>query len=121
MRFLANENVPRDTIHVLRAAGWEVAAIAEERPSISDVEVLAKARAENRIVITFDRDYGELLYARGHAPPPGVIYLRAIPASPSEAAEWLLAMSRQELCFEGFFTIFSSWNHVRQRQLSPSG
>lgn len=120
MRFLANENVPGDTIRALRAAGWEVTAIAEERPSLSDVDVLAKARSENRIVITFDRDYGELVYARGHAPPPGVIYLRAIPSHPAEAAGWLLEMNRQGIPFEGAFTIFSSWDHVRQRPLPSS-
>jgi predicted nuclease of predicted toxin-antitoxin system len=120
MRFLANENVPGDTIRALRSAGWDVAAIAEERPSISDAEVLANARAENRIVITFDRDYGELVYARDHLPPPGVIYLRAIPFHPGDAAGWLLEMMRQGVPFEGFFTIFSSWDHVRQRPLPPS-
>lgn len=117
LRFLANENLPGDTIRSLRAAGWEVTAIAEERPSLSDDKVLAKARIEGRIVITFDRDYGELLYARGHASPPGVVYLRATPLYPAEAAEWLLEMRRQGVPFEGFFTIFSSWNHIRQRPL----
>ena len=119
MRFLANENVPGDTIRALRSEGWDVASITEERPSISDAEVLAKARAENRIVITFDRDYGELIYARNHAPPPGVIYLRAIPFHPAEASEWLLEMKRQGMSFAGCFTIFSSWDHVRQRPLPP--
>lgn len=118
-RFLANENVPGEAIRSLRAAGWDVTAIAEESPSLSDAEVLALARAEGRVVITFDRDYGELLYARRYVPPPGIVYLRAIPLYPGEAAEWLLGMSRQDVPLEGFFTIFSSWNHIRQRPLPP--
>ncbi len=51
--------------------------------------------------------------------PPGVIYLRSIPTRPDEPAAWLISMARQ-LVIEGNFTIFSGWEHVRQRPM-PSG
>ena len=40
MRLLANENVPLAAVRVLREAGWDVVAVSECAPSISDVEVL---------------------------------------------------------------------------------
>jgi predicted nuclease of predicted toxin-antitoxin system len=120
MKFLANENIPLATIRDLRLAGFDVTAIAETRPSIPDSEVLAIARKEKRIVITFDRDYGELIYARGNLPPEGVLYLRVAPLHPSEPSEWLQRIVREGIPLVGNFTIFSGWNHIRQRVLPPS-
>jgi predicted nuclease of predicted toxin-antitoxin system len=117
MRLLANENVPLAAVRVLREAGWDVVAVSECAPSISDVEVLGLARDQKRLVATFDRDYGELIYARGHLPPSGLIYFRVVPRHPAEPATWLLEMLKQALPLEGNFTIFSGWEHVRQRRL----
>ncbi len=44
------------------------------------------ARREDRIVLTFDRDYGELVFRRQLPPPSGLIYLRFIPENPLEPA-----------------------------------
>ena len=120
MRLLANENIPLVTVRMLRDAGWDVVAVSECAPSISDVEVLELARDQRRVLVTFDRDYGELIYARGHLPPIGLIYFRTVPATPSDPAIWLMEMARHRLPAEGMFTIFSGWDHVRQRRLPGS-
>jgi len=53
-----------------------VTSIAVEHPaSLADHEVLAIARSEKRILITDDRDFGEVIFARRHL-HNGVIYLR---------------------------------------------
>jgi len=52
--------------------------------------VLEWAVCEDRIILTFDRDYGDLLFKRRLAPPAGVIYLRFDPATPLEPAEEVL-------------------------------
>ncbi len=68
-RLLANENVPIPSVMLLRNAAFDVLAIAESNPGLSDRAVLDVAVADARWIITFDRDYGELIYARGLPPP----------------------------------------------------
>lgn len=76
MRFLLDESADARLIPWLRSMGHSVTSIAVEHPaSLKDEEVLAIARNENRILITDDRDFGELIFARG-LPHSGVIYLR---------------------------------------------
>ncbi len=64
MRFLADENVSRYVVEQLRAAGFDVAAIGLTNPGASDTDVLATARREGRVLITEDRDFGELVIAQ---------------------------------------------------------
>ena len=61
MRFVADENVSRYVIERLRAAGFDVVAISLTSPGASDSDVLATARRDGRILITEDRDFGELV------------------------------------------------------------
>ena len=68
----------------LRTAGYDVASFAELARGAPDVDVLRISCEQNRVLITFDRDFGELIY-RDLAPlPPGVIYLRVAASSPEE-------------------------------------
>ena len=62
---LANENFPEPAIRKLRAAGVDVVAVAETMPSASDADILERARSERRWLVTFDRDYGELVFKEG--------------------------------------------------------
>lgn len=117
MRFLANENFPRKSIHLLRSAGHDIQAIAEKTPGMRDEEVLAYAKSERRIIITFDRDYGELIYRRKLPSPAGVIFLRFAPVTPEEAAEFIFTLLKMDgLTLEDKFTIVSR-DKVRQRLL----
>lgn len=59
--FLADENVSRLVIESLRLAGCDVMSVSETRAGASDHEVLAAAEREGRILITEDRDFGELV------------------------------------------------------------
>ncbi len=79
MRFLANENFPRASIRRLREAGYDVEAVQEKEPGAKDPAVLDYAARENLVLLTFDRDYGELIYRRHLPSPRGVLYLRLIP------------------------------------------
>jgi predicted nuclease of predicted toxin-antitoxin system len=73
---LVNENWPRPALLALRAAGADVQAVAECMPRASDSEVLRHASVEGHWVLTFDRDYGGLVFARAVPPPPAIVYLR---------------------------------------------
>jgi predicted nuclease of predicted toxin-antitoxin system len=61
MRFLADENVPRIVIERLRTQGFEVASISELQPGATDKDVLEIANTGNSILITEDRDFGEMV------------------------------------------------------------
>ncbi len=117
MQLLANENFPLASVQLLRQAGYETASITEDSPGIKDLEVLTRAVDEQRIILTFDRDYGELIYRFQLPPPPGVIYLRFRPHTPKEPAAILLNLFQtEELQIERRFTIVEH-DKIRQRPL----
>lgn len=75
MKLLANENFPLKSFHYSHSQGFDIEHIGNTNPAISDTEVIHLATSQNRIIVTFDSDYGELVFVRNHK-PPGVIYLR---------------------------------------------
>lgn len=75
MRFLADESCDHRIVRALRAAGHDVRAVSDLSPRAADTEVIALAAREARLVLTEDRDFGQLVYAHGQ-PTRGVIYLR---------------------------------------------
>jgi predicted nuclease of predicted toxin-antitoxin system len=117
MRLLANENFPLPSVKLLRQAGYDIASITEDSPGIEDIEVLTRATNEQRIILTFDRDYGELIYRLRKPSPTGVIYLRFRPRTPEEPATiWLNLSQTEGLKFEGWFTVIDR-DQIRQRPL----
>ena len=116
MRFLANENFPLQSLRILRQADQKVASVTEDSPGIEDAEVLARAADEQRVILTFDRDYGELIYRLRLRSPRGVIYLRFRPHTPEEPASILLNLLQTEgLQFEKWFMV--ERDQIRQRPL----
>lgn len=83
MRFLANENLPGDAVAALRAAGHELAWTRTEAPGSADSEVLARAVRDNRILLTFDKDFGELVWRAGLPATSGIILFRLPMPSPA--------------------------------------
>lgn len=61
MRFPADENVSRLVIERLRADGLDVTLVVETRLGALDEDVLAAADADRCVLITEDRDFGELV------------------------------------------------------------
>jgi predicted nuclease of predicted toxin-antitoxin system len=117
IKLLADENVPLPTVWRLREDGFDVSSMSELNPGVDDLEVLRTARQEQRILITFDRDFGELIF-RDLAPvPPGVVYLRVLASYPEEPAGILAdLLSNGEIDVAGRFTVVTR-DHVRQRDL----
>ena len=87
---LANENWPRPALLALRAAGLDVEAVTENMPRASDAQGLRHAVAQGRWVLTFDRDYGEPVFARSVPPPPATVYLRQGAYAPDWPAQVVL-------------------------------
>jgi predicted nuclease of predicted toxin-antitoxin system len=117
MKFLANENFPFPSIKILREKGFDVVSISEESSGISDEEVLQKAAQENPVILTFDRDYGELIFKYLKDNPPAVVYFRTKGQTPQEAGKLLIEKIEVEMILlEGFFTVIEATG-VRQRRL----
>ena len=75
MRFLADESCDFTVVTVLRTVGHDTTAIVEINPGAEDEAVLALARAEARVLLTEDKDFGLLAYAGGHE-TAGVVLIR---------------------------------------------
>ena len=75
MKLYADEGIDRQIVNALRSAGFDVAYAAESDPSIADDALLAKATAEGRLLLTSDKDFGELVYRLGKA-NDGVVLIR---------------------------------------------
>lgn len=112
---LANENFPAPAIRKLRAAGIDVVAVREAMPSASDKEVMAYARREQRWIVTFDRDYGDLVFREGLLPPPAILFFRQEPYPPDRPADLVLAMLSEPQQAEGCMVVISERNIRRKR------
>ena len=109
MRLLADENVPRLLVRALRDAGHDVTSAAEDFPSAADEVVLNRARDEARVLVTFDADFGRMIFAERHRPPPGVIYLRSPPPSPDETVGRVLrVLAADAPSIDGYFVSIDS-------------
>jgi predicted nuclease of predicted toxin-antitoxin system len=116
VRLLVNENFPIPALRVLRERGVDVMAIIETMPAASDETVLAMAREQGRWLVTFDRDYGELVFSRRLLPPPAIIYLRQEPYPPIRPAAILLDLIAEPETAEGYFVVVGEQT-VRRRPL----
>ena len=117
MKFLADENFPLPSVRILSAARHDVAAVVQDSPGVADETVLERTVREGRVLVTFDRDYGSLLYQLGLPAPTGIVYFRFVPFSLEEPAEHLLALlERSELSLLGMLAV-AERDRVRQRPL----
>lgn len=62
-QFLADESCDFAVVRALRSAGYDVLAIAEIAPQTQDPDVIALATRERRVLLTEDKDFGQLVYA----------------------------------------------------------
>jgi len=62
MKFLVDECCSVHLVEELRTARHDVCYVLEEMPGATDTEVLEKSKREDRILLTEDKDFGELVY-----------------------------------------------------------
>ena len=116
MKFLANENFPKASFDILLEEGYDIEHIGETNPSVSDEEVMKIAQEEGRIIITFDSDYGELVFKMG-IPTVGVVFLRIKDFPPELPAQLIMDLIQMEEVFiEGYFTVLDE-GRLRQRKI----
>lgn len=96
MRFLADENVSSLVTERLRSEGFNVTSVAQMLPGMSDKRVLEAASREGCILITEDRDFGELV-VRQKLAVEGVILLESDRLSNVGEAERVSQVVRSHL------------------------
>ena len=76
MRLLANEYIGPTAVALLRAAGHDVLSAKESLRGQPDQQVLARAVADQRVLLTFDKDFGELAFRSKLPAGCGVVLFR---------------------------------------------
>ena len=116
MRFLADENIPGRLVAALRALGQDVRWIRADAPGADDQAVLALATVEFRVLVTFDKDFGELAGRSTLPKETGVILLRVALDPTPEAARQLAGIIVGRSDWPGHFTVVEP-GRVRLRPL----
>ncbi len=75
MKLLADECCDAGLVAALRASGHDVRYVAEEQPGLTDEEVLRTAFDERRVLLTEDKDFGDLV-VRFERPTIGIVLIR---------------------------------------------
>ncbi len=76
MRILADENMPDTTVALLRQDGHDVHFVKETMPRTADLDVLTVATREGRLLVTQDKDFGDIVVNRNQPAPYGVVLFR---------------------------------------------
>jgi Domain of unknown function (DUF5615) len=116
MRFLANENFPGAAVAALIAAGHDVAWIRNAGPGISDPEVLAWPIRDERILLTFDKDFGELARASALPRRCGVLLFRTPMPNPGDVGARLSSLITSRDDWAGNFSVIEP-GRIRMRPL----
>lgn len=94
-KLLADENIPRKTVQSLIQRGIDITSVTDTSPGLSDRAVLELGNVNDRVIVTFDKDFGELIF-RDRLDARGLILLRFTPTSSEQIAEKIVqALTRQ--------------------------
>jgi predicted nuclease of predicted toxin-antitoxin system len=116
MRFLADENFPARLVAGLSRSGHDVAWVPATAPGLPDLDVLSWATRDERTLLTFDKDFGEL--ACKFAPPTscGIILFR-VPSPRAESdISRLVAIIDGRQDWSGHFAVIEP-ARIRMRRL----
>ena len=94
MNFLADESIDRQIVVHLRQDGHAVQYIAEMASGISDDNVLAIANRESSLLLTADKDFGELVFRQGRF-TLGTLLVRLAGVAPERKAELVASIIAQ--------------------------
>ncbi|MHB1038340.1 MAG: DUF5615 family PIN-like protein [Pirellulales bacterium] len=116
MRWLVNENVSGTVVRALRNRGHDVLSVKESLRGAGDPAILARAQAENRVLLTHDKDFGELAFRVGLPATSGVVLLRLGSADPESDNRRVLEVLGSSVHWTGHFAVVTD-DRVRIRPL----
>lgn len=107
MNLLADESVDIQIVAKLRQDGHDVLYVAEMEPGISDDIVLSRANARSALLITADKDFGELAFRLGKV-TTGILLIRLAGLSPERKSEIMSTVLREHCSkLPGSFSVVS--------------
>ncbi len=118
MRFLADECIDKPIVDYLRDKGYDVIYVAEIAPSIPDSEVLDLANEKSALLLTSDKDFGELVF-RQRRLNQGVVLIRLAGLSSDHQAEIVVATIDRHIeeLSQAFAVITPSSIRIRKREI----
>ena len=120
MRIVANENISGTVIQELRQRGHDVLSVKEAMRGAADEDILARAQRDNRLVLTHDKDFGELAFRFGLPSDCGVILLRLSGDSPEQDNQRAIDVLEDRTDWVGYFSVVTD-DRVRMRPLPRAG
>lgn len=121
LRLALNENISGSVALALRRAGYDVLSVKETMCGADDRTVLARAQAETRILVTQDKDFGELAFNYGLPGECGIIFFRLSNSDPEADKERMRNAITSRDDWAGHFAVVSD-DRIRMRPLpSPGG
>jgi predicted nuclease of predicted toxin-antitoxin system len=119
MRLLANENVSATVIQALRQRGHDVLSAKESMRGELDSAVLLRARQEGRLVVTHDKDFGELAFRNCLPAECGILLFRLGGADPDSDNRRMLEVIQSRQDWAGHFAVVTD-DQIRIRLLPPA-
>lgn len=116
MRILANENVSTTVVQTLRDRGHDVLSVKESLRGEKDPATLARAQADQRLVVTHDKDFGELAFRAGLPAECGVILVRLSGDDPDSDNQRVLQAIESRSDWTGQFSVVTE-ARIRMRPL----
>lgn len=114
MKFVADESLDFQIVNRLRRDGFDILYVAEMTPGISDEEVLHLAEGNSCLLLTADKDFGELVF-RQRLISSGVVLIRLSGLSAERKADIVSsAVKLHSAEFLGSFTVIAP-GHIRIR------
>ena len=114
MRLLLDENTPKTIVEGLRNCGYDLLWIREYCRGMADEDIVRLSMSDDRVILTFDKDFGELIY-RQKMNTPGIILTRiANNQSAKERIIELLKNHGDKLI--GYFIVLTE-KRIRRRRL----
>lgn len=105
MDFIVDESSGTAVVAYLRSVGHNVLAVAETMPQANDSDILVRAASEGRILVTNDKDFGDLVFRSGQA-HQGVVLLRLHDESPATRVRVVKSLLQQHAHrLAGHFTV----------------
>jgi predicted nuclease of predicted toxin-antitoxin system len=118
MRFLADENFPGSVVTELAKRGHDIIWVRSFSPGMKDNDILVRVVRDHRILLTFDKDFGEIAFNANVPPVCGIVLFRLPMPPPSEVASRFAAALEACDDWVGNFSVIEA-GRVRLRPLKP--
>jgi predicted nuclease of predicted toxin-antitoxin system len=115
MRLLADENFPLKTFHIFKDNGFDIEHIRFIKPSSLDTYVMEYAISQNQIILTFDSDFGTLVFQKGYI-PLGIIFYRLTAFDAFEPFKIFIDIINNDYLLKHNFTVIEK-EGIRQRPI----